>query len=53
MIVHPTYIYTIKGYIIYVSKKRTNFVSIIRVDLTVREETQTLHFFPSHFFNVR
>ena len=53
MIVHPTYIYTIKGYNIYVSKKRINFVSIIRVNLTVCEETQTLHFFPSHFLNIR
>ena len=51
MIVHPTYIYTIKGCNIYVRKKRINFVSIIRVNLP--EETQTLHFFPSHFLNIR
>lgn len=44
MIVHPTYMYTIEGFF-YVSEIRRNFVSIIRVNLTVRNETQTLHFF--------
>ena len=53
MIVHLTYIYTIKGYNIYDSKKRINLVSIIRVNLTVCEETQSLHFFPSHSLNIR
>lgn len=38
MIVHPTYMYTIEGFF-YVSEIRRNFVSIIRVNLTVRDET--------------
>ena len=51
MIVHPIYMYTIEGFIFYVSEIRINFNSIISVNLTVRKETQTLHFFSKPLFH--
>ena len=48
MIVHLTYMYTIEGIISYVIGITNNFINIIRVNLTVRKETQTLYFFFSN-----
>ena len=42
MIVYLTYVYTIERFSFSVNGIRNNFVNIIRVNLTVRKETQTL-----------
>ena len=44
-IVHQTYMYTIEVFSFSVNGIRNNFVNLIRVNLTVRKETQTLYFF--------